>query len=79
MLRVLYTSADKDSEKAKVLLKKAHVEFQEVFIHDPARENKIVPQLLTSEGFFPTLALIEWYTRIYGNGANSKKVVSMNP
>ena len=64
--RVLYTDDTSQSKEAESLLCEAGLNFQSIFISDPIREEKNPPQLLTFEGFFPTLDDIRWYARGYG-------------
>jgi arsenate reductase-like glutaredoxin family protein len=67
-LAVLYTNRSSTSKEAKLVLENAGIDFQEISISDPVREEKIIPQLLTLNGFFEGLDSIRWYAKIYGNG-----------
>ena len=64
-LSVLYVDKSSKSADAERVLKGANIEFQRLFVRDPAYDGKRVPQLLTGDGFFDTLHDIGWYAQVY--------------
>lgn len=73
-VRILYMGTNRASTEAEEILKKAHLEFQSLRIRNPRQHDIIVPQLLTTEGFFETLNDIRWYANLYGR----KKINSVS-